>query len=156
MTGRARSSVRRANRDALRKQYSELGRRLLLSTGERFRLGYTDDKLKKVLQRLSHKSIEDVHVAVGRNELPTLDVLKTMFPDAELIQPSAAVRPANRHQRPQNDEGWFNLVEGDRFEIPLARQRQPAERREPRIKIRGRRRGRYQARSGDPDPRRAQ
>ena len=31
VTGKARSAIRRAARDALRKQYSELGRRLLVS-----------------------------------------------------------------------------------------------------------------------------
>src|SRR4029079_1545308 len=49
VTGKARSSTRRAARDALRKQYSELGRRLLVSAFRRIGQDYSDDKLKKGL-----------------------------------------------------------------------------------------------------------
>src|SRR6185436_18093903 len=70
VTGKARSSIRRAARDALRKQYSELGRRLLESAFRRVELEYSDDRLKKSLGRLTQKSIDEVHAAVGRGELP--------------------------------------------------------------------------------------
>ena len=48
VTGKARSSIRRAARDALRRQYSELGRRLLVSAFRRIGQDYSDDQLKKV------------------------------------------------------------------------------------------------------------
>ena len=63
VTGRARSAIRRAARDAVRKQYSALGRRLIASHFERLGEELTDDKLKKALPRLSYKSLED---ALGR------------------------------------------------------------------------------------------
>ena len=45
---------------------------------------YTDDKLKKGLARLTQKSVEDVHAAVGRGELPVKDVIRAVVPEAEL------------------------------------------------------------------------
>src|SRR2546421_7040793 len=64
VTGKARSSIRRAARDALRRQYSELGRRLLVSAFRRVGQDYSDDKLKKNLGRLTQKSVEEVHAGV--------------------------------------------------------------------------------------------
>ena len=109
VTGRARAAIRRAARDALRRQYVELGRRLIQSATERAALTYHDDRLKKSLPRLGHRSVEDVHVAVGRNELAAQDVVKAMFPDAKIAAPVSGPRPVNRHVRPASDEGWFNL-----------------------------------------------
>ena len=69
VTGRARSAIRRAARDAVRKQYRELGRRLLASRFEQLGEELNDDVLKKALPRLGRKSLEDVLAAIGRNEL---------------------------------------------------------------------------------------
>ena len=63
VTGKARSAIRRAAREALRKQYSELGRRLLVSAFRRVGQEYTDDKVKKGLHRLTQKSVEEVFAA---------------------------------------------------------------------------------------------
>ncbi len=111
MTGKARSAIRRAARDALRRQYAELGRRLLVSTFAKVGQDYTDDKLRKGLSRLTHKTVEDVHAAVGRSELPIADVVRAIAPDIALDQGKPAVRPRNRYERPgtSNEEGWFNL-----------------------------------------------
>ncbi|MEZ5842421.1 MAG: bifunctional (p)ppGpp synthetase/guanosine-3',5'-bis(diphosphate) 3'-pyrophosphohydrolase [Hyphomicrobiaceae bacterium] len=110
VTGRARAAIRRAARDALRRQYSELGRRLLSARTERLGAIYTDDLLKGVLARLSAKSLEDALVAVGRGELAVGDVVRAMLPDA--IEPKAAApyRPRNRHDHGQGQDGWFNLA----------------------------------------------
>jgi GTP diphosphokinase / guanosine-3',5'-bis(diphosphate) 3'-diphosphatase len=109
VTGKARSAIRRAARDALRKQYSELGRRLLTSALLRINQDYSDDKLKKGLARLSQKSVEEVYVNIGRGELPVKDVLRAMLPDAELPSEAAPRKPKPRH-RGQSEEGWFNLA----------------------------------------------
>jgi GTP diphosphokinase / guanosine-3',5'-bis(diphosphate) 3'-diphosphatase len=109
VTGRARAAIRRASRDALRRQYSELGRRLVESASERLGLAYADERLKKSLPRLAQRSVEDVHVAVGRNELPPNDVLRAMFPEATISEPVAGPRPVNRHVRAPAEDGWFNL-----------------------------------------------
>jgi GTP pyrophosphokinase len=81
VTGRARSAIRRAARDAIRRQYAELGRRLLIAAFERVGQVYSDDHIKKVLPRLSQKTLDDVLAAVARNELKIEDVVKVALPD---------------------------------------------------------------------------
>jgi GTP pyrophosphokinase len=110
VTGKARSSIRRAARDALRRQYSGLGRRLVESAFERAGQEYADEKLEKGLRRLTQKSLDEVFAAVGRGELPTVDVLRASIPDAEVVGPVARPRPAR--QRGHGEEGWFNIAKG--------------------------------------------
>jgi len=119
VTGKARSSIRRAARDALRRQYSELGRRLLVSAFRRIGQDYTDEKLKKGLSRLTQKSIEDVHAGVGRGELPVKDVIRAVVPEAELAE-QVVPRKRSRRERGQSEEGWFNVakVMGLKFRWP--------------------------------------
>src|SRR5262249_24856442 len=109
VTGKARSSIRRAARDALRKQYSELGRRLLVSALRRIDHDYTDEKLRKGLARLSQKSVEEVHANIGRGELAVKDVIRAILPDAELGS-DPVPRKRKRKERAQGEEGWFNLA----------------------------------------------
>ena len=120
ITGKARSSIRRAARDALRKQYSELGRRLLVSAFRRVGQDYSDEKLKKGLPRLSQKSVEEVHATVGRGELPVKDVIRAVVPEAELTEEAAKPRKKSRRERTQGEEGWFNLAKviGLKFRWP--------------------------------------
>ena len=120
VTGRARSAIRKVARDAVRQQYSELGRRLVAAAFERAGVGYSDDKLRRVLARLNQKSLEDLFAAVARNELAIYTVVKAVAPDAQL--PEAVVsarRPKNRYDTVQNQEGWFNLskVMGLKFKL---------------------------------------
>ena len=121
VTGRARSSIRRATRDGMRRQYSELGRRILVAAVEKAGQDYTDDKLRKSLVRLPpHKAIEDVHAAIGRDDLAISDVVGAMYPDVLMEQPALAPRPRNRFGRAHGEEGWFNLskVFGLKFRMP--------------------------------------
>ena len=120
VTGKARSSIRRAARDALRKQYSELGRRLLISAFRRVGQEYSDEKLRKGLERLTQKSVEEVHATVGRGELPVKDVIRAVVPEAELTKETPAPRKLRRRVRGQSEEGWFNLakVMGLKFRWP--------------------------------------
>ena len=112
VTGKARSSIRRAAREALRKQYSELGRRLLASAFRRVKQEFADDKLKKGLHRLTQKSIEEVFAAVGRGELPVNDVVRAVVPEADLAKYVPARRKPGGSQRGQGEEGWFNIAKG--------------------------------------------
>ncbi|KAB2912170.1 MAG: bifunctional (p)ppGpp synthetase/guanosine-3',5'-bis(diphosphate) 3'-pyrophosphohydrolase [Hyphomicrobiaceae bacterium] len=120
VTGKARSSIRRAARDALRRQYSELGQRLLASAFRRIGQEYSDERLKKGLSRLSQKSVEEVHATVGRGELPVSDVIRAVVPEAELAKDAAAPRKRSRSERGQGEEGWFNLAKviGLKFRWP--------------------------------------
>jgi GTP pyrophosphokinase len=118
VTGKARSAIRRAARDALRKQYSELGRRLLESAFARVGHDYSDDKVRKGLSRLTQKSIEDVFAAVGRGELPANDAVRAAIPDADVG--TQALRRNSGRQRGQGEEGWFNIAKviGLKFRWP--------------------------------------
>jgi GTP diphosphokinase / guanosine-3',5'-bis(diphosphate) 3'-diphosphatase len=121
VTGRARAAIRRAGRDARRKQYSELGRRLLIARFEKAGVTYADEKIKRVLPRLGQRAVDDVLAGVGRNELATVDVLRAVAPDAaDATSAAAASRPKSRHDHSQGQEGWFNLskVMGLKFRLP--------------------------------------
>jgi GTP pyrophosphokinase len=109
VTGKARSAIRRAARDALRRQYAELGRRLIVSTFAKVGQEYSDDRLRKSLGRLVQKTVEDVHAAVGRGELPIADVVRAVAPDVILDAAKPTAKPRNRYQRPAQDDGWFNV-----------------------------------------------
>jgi guanosine-3',5'-bis(diphosphate) 3'-pyrophosphohydrolase len=111
VTGKARSSIRRAARDARRRQYSELGRRLLIAGFDKIGQEYSDEKLKKGLARLTQKSVEDVHAGVGRGELPVRDVIRAVVPEVvELHTEEAPPRKRSRRERNPSEEGWFNLA----------------------------------------------
>lgn len=125
VTGRARSAIRRAARDAVRRQYSELGRRLLASHFERLGEEMTDEKLKKALPRIGRKSLEDSLAAIGRNELPIDDVLRAALPDAVKGKAEKATyRRTRRFGRARGQDGWFNI---DRVMSLKFRAEQPKE-----------------------------
>jgi GTP diphosphokinase / guanosine-3',5'-bis(diphosphate) 3'-diphosphatase len=110
VTGRARSAIRRAAREAVRKQYRELGRRLLASRIEQLGEEYSDDLLKKALPRLGQKSLEDTLAAVGRNELEIEDVMRAAIPNAaERPAEKESYRRTRRFGRARGQEGWFNI-----------------------------------------------
>jgi GTP pyrophosphokinase len=110
VTGRARSAIRRAARDAVRRQYGELGRRLLASHFERLGEEFTDEIIKKALPRLGRKSLEDSLAAIGRNELPIDDVLRAAIPDAvQGKKEKPTYRRTRRFGRARGQDGWFNI-----------------------------------------------
>ncbi|MCT8998928.1 RelA/SpoT family protein [Chelativorans intermedius] len=112
VTGKARSAIRRATRNAIRKQYSGLGSRILERAFERAGKTFSRDMLKPVLHRLARKDVEDVLAAVGRGELSSQDVVHAVFPDYK--DERVTQNP------PAREEGWFNLrnAAGMLFQIP--------------------------------------
>ena len=112
VTGKARSAIRRATRNAIRKQYAGLGTRILERAFERSGKKFSRDSLKPVLHRLARKDVADVLAAVGRGELSSLDVMKALFPEHKDERQAA---PAAKRE-----EGWFNLrnAAGMLFQIP--------------------------------------
>lgn len=80
-TGKARSSIRRASRQAVRKQYSTLGARILERSFEKADKLYNSDLLKAALPRLARDSVEDVLAEVGRNEMSAANVILAIYPD---------------------------------------------------------------------------
>ncbi|MGE3628173.1 MAG: bifunctional (p)ppGpp synthetase/guanosine-3',5'-bis(diphosphate) 3'-pyrophosphohydrolase, partial [Hyphomicrobiales bacterium] len=103
VTGKARSAIRRATREAVRQQYGKLGREILERSFQR--VGKTFDKsaLAGVLHRFPQKTEEDVLAAVGRGELPSKDVLGAIHPD------SPGPEPVRRRSMKRTDAGWFGI-----------------------------------------------
>jgi GTP diphosphokinase / guanosine-3',5'-bis(diphosphate) 3'-diphosphatase len=112
VTGKARDAIRRATRDAVRSQYSGLGRTMVEKLFQRAKIDYTDEKLQGALPRLARASIDDVMAAVGRGEMKGSDVARAMYPDYkdERVTPIAA----------KAESGWFGLKFGRalKFKLP--------------------------------------
>ncbi|MHB2265772.1 RelA/SpoT family protein [Aliihoeflea sp. PC F10.4] len=112
VTGKARSAIRRATKNAIRKQYSGLGMRILERAFERSGKSFSKELLKPVLHRLARKDVEDVLAAVGRGELASPDVVRAVYPDHK---DERAAQPPR-----QREEGWFNIrnAAGMLFQMP--------------------------------------
>jgi (p)ppGpp synthase/HD superfamily hydrolase len=119
VTGKARSAIRRATRDAVRAQYGKLGREILARAFQRRGKTFSEDGIAGVLARLSQKTVEDVLAAVGRGELASVDVVRAVFPEIKPQEPAAPPRRRRRKVK-RNDEGWFGLgkVIGLKFRWP--------------------------------------
>ncbi|MCB1542710.1 MAG: bifunctional (p)ppGpp synthetase/guanosine-3',5'-bis(diphosphate) 3'-pyrophosphohydrolase, partial [Rhodoblastus sp.] len=101
-TGKARSAIRRATKDAARAQYAGLGRQIVTRAFERAGKPFTDDALKAVLSRLARPNVDDVFVAVGRGEMFSGDVVKALHPE---FKEERKVAPAVD----KKESGWFNF-----------------------------------------------
>ena len=114
VTGKARSAIRRATREAIRKQYGNLGRNILKAVFAEQEQTYSDDAVVAALGRLSQKALDDVLAQVGRGELKAAEVFKAVFPDETLPE------PPKRKAIKRSDDGWFNLrrVANLRFRWP--------------------------------------
>ena len=132
VTGKARSSIRKATRAAIREQYGKLGREILARAFKRVDKDYKDSALEKAIPRLTHKTPEDVLAAVGRGELPSADVLRAVFPDVSVED------PPKRARTKRNDEGWFGLTKaiGLKFKWPGSSS-EPQDQQSNGIPIRG-------------------
>ena len=102
-TGKARSAIRRATREAMRKQYSGLGTRILERAFASVKKTFDRNSLAVALPRLARGSLDDVLTDVGRGELSSLDVIRAVYPDHQ--EERATVKP-------KREEGWFNLRAG--------------------------------------------
>jgi GTP diphosphokinase / guanosine-3',5'-bis(diphosphate) 3'-diphosphatase len=116
VTGKARASIRRATRVAVREQYAGLGRRIVERLFQRAKIAYSDEKLTGALPRLARASIEDVMSAVGRSELKASDVARAMYPDYK------EERAAAMAVKPKAESGWFGLkrLTSVKFKVPDA------------------------------------
>ena len=112
VTGKARASIRRATRAAVRSQYSGLGRRILERLCQRAKIAYSDEQLEGALPRLARASIEDVMSAVGRGEMKAADVVRAMYPDYKDKRVTAVA--------PKAESGWFGLkrARAVKFKLP--------------------------------------
>jgi GTP diphosphokinase / guanosine-3',5'-bis(diphosphate) 3'-diphosphatase len=115
ITGKARSAIRRATRDAVRTQYGKLGREILKRAFARRDKTFNEEAIAQALGRLSQKTAEDVSAAVGRGELASADVIRAVWPEE-----ASAEAPKRRRKVKRTDEGWFGLrkVMGLKFRWP--------------------------------------
>ena len=112
VTGKARAAIRRATREAVRSQYSALGRRIVERLCQRAKIEYSDEKLEGALPRLARASIGDVFSAVGRSEMRASDVVRAMYPDYKDERVTPLV--------PKAESGWFGLqwTKAVKFKLP--------------------------------------
>jgi (p)ppGpp synthase/HD superfamily hydrolase len=113
-TGKARASIRRATRAAVRAQYAGLGRRIVERLFQRAKKEYSDEKLQGALPRLARASIDEVMAAVGRSEMKASDVARAMYPDYK------EERVVTTPVKAKAEGGWFNLtkVKSVMFKVP--------------------------------------
>jgi guanosine-3',5'-bis(diphosphate) 3'-pyrophosphohydrolase len=133
VTGKARAAIRRATKNAIRKQYSGLGLRILERAFERGGKTFAREGLKPVLHRLARKDVEDVLTSVGRGELSSTDVMKAVFPDYKDERATGAPKQ-------QREEGWSRIrnAAGMLFQIPGRSRRDKTKRPEDSaVPIRG-------------------
>ncbi|MDR4308453.1 bifunctional (p)ppGpp synthetase/guanosine-3',5'-bis(diphosphate) 3'-pyrophosphohydrolase [Chelatococcus sambhunathii] len=111
VTGKARAAIRRASRSAIRAQYAGLGRQIIQRAFERAGQTYSEDKLRTSLHRLARTSVEDVLAAVGRGEMHSLDVVRSVYPDVKDERSPTVGGTA---------DGWFALEHAGslRFKAP--------------------------------------
>jgi guanosine-3',5'-bis(diphosphate) 3'-pyrophosphohydrolase len=132
VTGKARAAIRRATKNAIRKQYSGLGSRILERAFERAGKPFSKDSLKTALPRLAHKDAEDVLAAVGRGEISSTDVVKAVYPDYKDERVTQAPKP--------REEGWSKIrnAAGMLFQLPgRASRKERAEDKSDALPIRG-------------------
>lgn len=112
VTGKARSAIRRATREAVRKQFAGLGRKIIERAFQRAGKTLAEDKLAIALPRLARATIEDVFTAVGRGEMASSDVIKAVFPDFR--------EEATKGGAGLNGAGWFGVAgtESMKFKVP--------------------------------------
>ena len=103
VTGRARAAIRRATRDAVRKQFGGLGRQILERAFERAGRTFIDAGLAAAAHRLGHHSSTEVLTAVGRGEIASEAVLRAVHPELfDARGQQTTPRPAGA------GEGWFD------------------------------------------------
>jgi RelA/SpoT family (p)ppGpp synthetase len=109
VTGKAKSAIRRATREAVRRQYGGLGRHILERAFERAGRPFALELLEPALQRLGQPAVVDLLTAVGRGELRSEDVLRAVHPEAAGAGANGQRRPPPARRRP----------DGERPSIPI-------------------------------------
>ncbi|HML28472.1 MAG TPA: bifunctional (p)ppGpp synthetase/guanosine-3',5'-bis(diphosphate) 3'-pyrophosphohydrolase [Hyphomicrobium sp.] len=107
VTGRARSAIRRAAREAERKRFIELGRQLVQSTLAGIEVDYSEEKVKAAAPKVGFKSADDLLAAVGRNDMQLSDVLSAILPQGQNLEDG--YKPTRRFGRAREQDGWFNI-----------------------------------------------
>jgi guanosine-3',5'-bis(diphosphate) 3'-pyrophosphohydrolase len=89
ITGKARAAIRRATREAVRKQFAGLGQKIVERAFARSAGPIALDKLKAALPRLARQSVDDVMAAVGRGEMSRAMWSRRSIPISRKSRPRA-------------------------------------------------------------------
>ena len=82
VTGKARSAIRRATREAVRHQYAGLGREILERTLKKSDIKVGENDLETAAPRLGLKHVEDVYSGIGRGEVEVSQVMQAINGEA--------------------------------------------------------------------------
>ena len=126
-TGKARSAIRRATREAQRRQWGELGRQMLTTALGKYGREYSDDMLARHQSRFSQKSADEITAAVGRGELAASAVVAILVPEAAGTAPPPPTRARRNRHESRPEEGWFNVAKtiGIKFRWPGSASAEP-------------------------------
>ena len=91
VTGKARSAIRRATREAVRHQYAGLGKEILERTLKKQGHDHDLQEIEKAAGRLGLQHVEDLYAGIGRGEFGMSEVVKAMDRKSD-----GAVQPLKR------------------------------------------------------------
>ena len=83
-TGRARGAIRHSLRAADHARFLRFGKELTKQAFQKHGRRLTENALKRAARQQGERNSDDLLVRVGREEISAYDIVKTMFPDAEL------------------------------------------------------------------------
>ena len=108
VTGRARAAIRRFRAKQERAQYAQLGKAMVQKAfAASGHAEIKDDAVEGVLRVLNHKSVEDVHVAVGDGHLAARAVVEAVLPgeaSAESAPQEVSPKPVRRKRAPKAEK----------------------------------------------------
>ena len=97
VTGRARNAIRRRIKKMEYNEHLALGRSIVESVFTGAHLKFSVKGMRAGLQTLGMRSVEDVLVAVGRDELPVSQVIDAVYPGASAAS-RGEIKPASLHE----------------------------------------------------------
>jgi GTP diphosphokinase / guanosine-3',5'-bis(diphosphate) 3'-diphosphatase len=104
ITGKAKAAIRRATRTALRKQFAGLGRDIVDVALDDHKHKASDKELGKAVRRLGHKNLDDALAAVGRGDLQSVDILRSLGVAVEDDEVRAEKRKAAQRRGPTSGD----------------------------------------------------
>lgn len=120
VTGKARAAIRRATREAVRTQYSGLGRHIVDRAFQRVSKILTSEALELAVSRLGQTGVEDLLAAVGRGELSSSDVLRAVDPTATMEHDAKKVKkPARKPKRVPTEPTASLPIRGIEGDLPV-------------------------------------
>ncbi len=118
-TGKARSSIRRASRQAVYKQYSTLGARILERHFDKAKQTYDKDLLEIALPRLARDSVDDVLAEVGRGEMQPDDVVVAIYPEYQVENQEVDAQSNGKSALIQNKKPGRIPIRGINSDLPV-------------------------------------